>query len=120
MAASVAALTGTLANMAAIETEFQANWKALDVMAGSRRPNLIITTNLAAGQTLRLFIRSAQHSGTPIWSLHEDGAFTIPAKFTTGADEWASLSYQVMAEWSGFVIHASAACTCILSTSDNP
>lgn len=120
MAASVSALSGTVANMAALETEFQTNWKSLDIMSGSRRPNLIITTNLAAGQNLRLFIRSASHNGTPIWSLHEDGAYTIPAKFTTATDEWTSLSYQVLAEWSGFVVHTSAASTVILSTSDNP
>lgn len=120
MAASVSTLTGSVANMAALETEFQNNWKSLDVMVGARRPNLILTTNLAAGETLRLFIRSASHNGTPIWSLHEDGAYTIPAKFTTATDEWTSMSYQVLAEWSGFVVHTSAASTVILSTSENP
>lgn len=120
MASSVSAMTGSIANMAAIESEFQSNWSSLDFMTGARRPNLIITTNLAAGQTLRLFIRSGHHNGTPIWSLHEDGAFTIPAKFTGSADEWTTISYQVMEDWSGFVVHTSAASTVILSTSDNP
>ena len=120
MASSTDALTGTIANMAAIETEFQSNWKSLDVMSGSRRPNLVITTNLAAGQSLRLFVKSSQHNGTPIWSQHEDGAYVIPAKFTTAADEWATTSYSLLEEWSGLVVHATAAATVILSTSDNP
>ena len=119
MASTAAALTGTIANMAAIETEFQNNWKSLDVMTGARRPNLILTTDLAAGQSLRLFIRSASHNGTPIWSQHEDGAYTIPAKFTGAADEWTATSYQIFGEWSGFVVHATAAATVILATSDN-
>ena len=120
MANSTDALTGTIANMAALETAFQDTWKSLDVMSGSRRPNLIVTTNLAAGQSLRLFVRSAQHSGTPIWTQHEDGAYLIPAKITTAADEWTTTSYSLLEEWSGLVIHATAAATVILSTSDNP
>ena len=119
MATSISALTGSVANMAAIEAAFQDTWKSLDVMSGARRPNLIITTNLAAGQTLRLFIRCAQHDGTPIWSLHEDGPYEIPAKFTGSADEWTSMSYQILDEWSGFVVHTSAASTVVLSTSYN-
>lgn len=117
---TVSALTGTPANQAAIETEFQSNWKSLDVMSGSRRPNLVITTNLAAGQSLRLFVRSSQHNGTPIWSQHEDGAYLIPAKLTTAADEWTTTSYSLLEEWSGLVVHATASATVILSTSDNP
>lgn len=120
MASSTDALTGTIANMAAIEAAFQGPWKSLDVMSGSKRPNLVITTNLAAGQSLRLFVRSSQHNGTPIWSQHEDGAYTIPAKFTTDADEWTTTSYSLLEEWSGLVVHATAAATVILSTSDNP
>lgn len=119
MAASVSTLTGSVANMAALETEFQSNWKSLDVMVGARRPNLVLTTNLAAGESLRLFVRSSSHNGTPIWSQHEDGAYTIPAKFTGAADEWTSTSYQVFEEWSGFVVHTTAAATVILSTSGN-
>ena len=41
MAASVSTLTGSIANMAAPETEFQNNWKSLDVMVGARRPTLL-------------------------------------------------------------------------------
>jgi hypothetical protein len=119
MAASASALTGSIADMAALEAAFQSSWKSLDVMSGARRPNLILTTNLAAGESLRLFVRSSSHSGTPIWSQHEDGAYTIPAKFTGAADEWTMTSYQIFGEWSGFVVHATAAATVILSTSDN-
>ena len=119
MASSVSAMTGAVANMAALEAEFQANWKSLDVMSAGQRPNLIVTTDLAAGETLRLFIRSATHGGTPIWSLHEDGPYTIPAKFCGAPAEWASMSYQVLDEWSGFVIHTSASATVRLSTSFN-
>lgn len=120
MPSTAAALTGTIANMAAIETEYQANWKSLDVMSGACRPNLIVTTNLAAGETLHVFVRCAQHSGTPIWVQHEDGPFTIPAKVTTAADEWTAVSYEILSEWSGLVVHATAAATVNLSTSENP
>lgn len=119
MAASASVLTGSIANMAALETAFQASWKSLDVMTGARRPNLILTTDLAAGESLRLFVRSSSHNGTPIWAPHEDGAYLIPAKFTTDADEWATTSYEILEEWSGLVVHATAAATVILATSDN-
>lgn len=121
MANSSSAFTGVIANMAAIETEFQANWASLDFMKSARRPNAFIHTNLAAGQTLRLFIRTANAiGGVPIWVQHPDGAATVPAKVTTSGDEWSLFRYFVGQEWSGFVVWASAACTLQVSTTDQP
>lgn len=117
---AVAAFTGTPANMAAIEAAFQANWAGANFMKSARRPNAVVTTDLSAGQSIRLFIRSAMHGGTPIWAAHEDGPFVIPAKLTTAGDEWTTVSYTVLQEWSGLVVHATAAATVRLSTSGNP
>ncbi len=120
MANNVASLTGAIANMAAIEAEFQANWDELDFMKAARRPNCFIRTNLAAGQTLRLWIRSASAdgSGTPVWTQSAAGVFTVPAKVTTGGDEWTEARFVVGEEWGGLLVSSSAACTVQIWTSD--
>ena len=120
MAANVSAMTGTPANQAAIETEFQANWASLDFMKAARRPNCFIRTNLAAGQTMRLLIRaaSADGSGVPVWTQSAAGVFTAPARVTTAADEWVEARFVIGREWGGLVALASAACTVQVSTTD--
>lgn len=119
MSNTVAALTGTPANQAALETEFQANWVSLDFMKAARRPNCFVRTNLAAAQTFRLWIRSAQgSSGTPVWTQSAAGLFTVPAKFTTGADEWTEGRFVIGEEWSGLLVTASAACSVQIWTTD--
>lgn len=120
MSNTVAALTGTPANMAAIETEFQANWKDLDFMKAARRPNAFVNTNLAAAGTLRLWVRSPQRdgSGNPVWKQSAGGLFTVPAKFTTAADEWTEARFVIGDEWSGLVVTASGACSIQIFTSD--
>lgn len=116
----VAALTGTPANSAAIEAEFQANWKSLDFMKSARRPNCFVRTNLAAGQTLRCMIRGPQSdgSGDPIWFQSAAGVFTSPARVTTDSSDWVEARFVIGEEYSGLVILASAACSVQISTSD--
>lgn len=120
MAQNVAAMVGTPANMAAIETEFQANWAGLNVMMAARRPNCFVRTNLAAGQTLRLLVRSANGdgSGNAVWTQSAAGSFTSPARVTTDGSDWVEARFVVGTENSGFVVLASAACTVQVSTTD--
>ena len=120
MANTVAALTGTPANMAAIETEFQANWASLDFMKAARRPNAFVRTNLAAGQTLRLLIRSASAdgSGNAVWTQSAAGIFTSPARVTTDSSDWVEARFVIGSEWSGIVALSSAACSVQVSTTD--
>ena len=119
---NVAAMTGTPANSAAIETEFQTNWLTLDFMKAGRRPNCFIRTNLAAGQTLRLLIRSASAdgSGNAVWTQSAAGVFTAPARVTTAGDDLVEARFVIGSEWSGLVVLASAACTVQISTTDTP
>lgn len=120
MSNTVAALTGTPADMAALETEFQANWASLDFMKAARRPNCFVRTNLAAGQTLRLLIRSASAngSGAAVWTQSAAGVFTSPARVTTAGDDLVEARFVIGSEWSGIVVLASAACSVQISTSD--
>ena len=122
MAATVSTYNGTFADMAAIETEFQANWADLEYIKGPRRAQLYVRTSLAVGQKLRLFTRAAGHDGTPIWSLHPDGEVTITSAMrqTTAGDEWVWLRYQVGEDWSGFVVSTDAAASVLLTTTDLP
>lgn len=119
---NIAALTGTIANMAAIETAFQATWRDADFMSAARRPLVLIKTDLAAGQTLRLLVRSGQGDGNnpsaPVWMAHPKGAITIPSKVSTAADDWSLIRLAVGTDWSGLVVWASAACTVQLAISE--
>lgn len=121
MSNSVAALTGVVANMAALETEFQTNWIGLDFMKTALNSNIVVRTNLAAGKIQRLYVRSSidDGSGNPVWFAHEDGDYTIPAKTTTAADEWSQTSYFVGNEYTGAILWCDAAATVNMSTTDS-
>lgn len=123
MAAVIAAYNGTFANMAAIETEFQANWVDGEFMRGAGvNDGVFIHTNLAVGQKLRLFVRSSRNDGTPVWSLHPDGEVTITAgmRGTTAGDDWPLLRYTIGQEWSGLVVSCDAAASVILRPTGLP
>lgn len=123
MAINVAALTGAIANMAAIETEFQANWDTLDFMAQPKRNTAFVWTNLAAAGTLKLFIRSVSkdNAGSPVavWAESPSGSFTVPAKATGDSSDWALTRFVIGSNnYSGLVVHASGACTVQVFTAD--
>lgn len=121
MAVNVAALTGAIANMAAIETEFQANWDTLDHMRHPKRNTVVVFTNLAAAGTLKLFVRSTVlfTGAVPVWAESAAGSFTVPAKSTTDSSDWAQARFVLGSnDYSGFVVHASGACTVQLFLAD--
>ena len=123
MSAIIPAYNGTFANMAAIETEFQANWVSGEFMRGmGANDSVFIHTDLAVGQKLRLFVRASRNDGTAVWSLHPDGEITITAAMrgTTDGSDWPLLVYDIGQEWSGLVVSTDAAASVILRPTGLP
>ena len=118
MARTIALTNATFSNMADIETEWNdEGWKGLEMKPTMGSELLLHIKPDSYDANITVYRRSVKgneiDNNTPIWSVPEDGQFTLSTPSSpVPSDAWQTQRIFVGHNWSGFVVHSDKPGTC--------